>query len=144
MNVPHHFPPFQVDFQECFWGSPGVDLNHFLYSSCSRDVHENHVDDLIKFYYEQLKAALSELKFPKIPTYEDIVYEFDSKADQGLIALCSIVPVMMIDNPEHAKPENFIADGEEAALVRREVYGNPAFVDFLRFFLPKIAGRKVF
>lgn len=106
-------------------------------------MHENHVDDLIKFYYEQLKAALTELKFPKIPTFEDIQYEFESKRDQGLIALCSIVPVMMIENPEHANPENFIAEGEEAAVIRRQVYANPDFVDLLKFFLPKLTGKNV-
>jgi Ecdysteroid kinase-like family len=119
-------------------------LNHFLYTSCNRDVHENHIDDLIKFYSEELAAALSKLNYPKIPTYEVIRGEFARKADQGLIALCSIVPVMMIDNPDHANPENFIADGDGAAAIRRDVYGNPAFVEVLRFLLPKLAEKKVF
>lgn len=45
---------------------------------------------------------------------------------------------MMIDNPEHANPENFIADGEGAAAIRREVYGNPKFVTVLKRLLPKV------
>lgn len=44
----------------------------------------------------------------------------------------------MIENSENANPENFIADGEGAAEIRREVYGNPKFVEILKYFLPKI------
>lgn len=70
-----------------------------------------------------------------------IFEEFNRKADQGLIALCSIVPVMMIENTEHASPDNFIADGEGAAEIRREVYGNPKFVEVLKKLLPQITNR---
>lgn len=77
----------------------------------------------------------------KIPTLDDIKEEFKRKSDQGLIVLCSIVPVMMIENPEHANPENFITDGEEAAVIRREVYGNPKFVEILKTLLPKFADK---
>lgn len=137
-----------VDYQECFWGSPGIDLNHFLYTSCDLNVLENHVDDLIRFYYHHLRGALENLLMKddtcslKIPTLEDIQEEFQRKRDQGLIVLCSVVPVMMIENPEHANPENFITDGEEAAKIRREVYGNPEFVEILKVLLPKFADKR--
>lgn len=132
----------QVDYQECFWGSPGVDLNHFLYTSCDFDVHENHIDELIKYYHEHLADALKEIGFSKIPSLVDIQEEFIRKADQGLTVLCSIVPVMMIEDANNANPENFIADGEGAAAIRREVYENPKFIDALKFFLPKFADKK--
>lgn len=45
---------------------------------------------------------------------------------------------MMIENSEQANPENFIADGDGAAEIRREVYGNPKFVEILKYFLPRI------
>lgn len=43
---------------------------------------------------------------------------------------------MMLENPEHASGDNFIADGEGAAEIRREVYGNPKFVHLLKNLLP--------
>lgn len=88
-------------------------------------------------------GTLKQLKYDKIPSIDDITYEVKSKAKQGLIALCSIVPVMMIENPDHANPENFLADSEEAQIVRREVYGNPKFVAILKEMLPKIIARGV-
>ena len=130
-----------MDYQETFFGGPGIDLNHFLYTSCDLNVHTNHVDDLIGHYYKNLVAALKHLSYPKIPSLELIQEDFQRKSDQGLIALCSIVPVMMIENPEHANPENFIADGEGAAIIRRQVYGNPKFIDVLKNLLPKFTNR---
>lgn len=113
-----------------------------MYTSCNEDVHAN-VDELIKFYHENLVDALNEIGFSKIPSFEDIQEEVLRKADHGLAVLSSIVPVMMIENSENANPENFIADGDGAAAIRREVYGNPKFVDVLKYLLPKIADKKV-
>jgi len=132
-----------VDYQECFWGSPGIDLNHFLYTSCDLDIHENHVEELLRFYHQHLKESLMHLSYARIPSFDDIQEEFKRKSDQSLIVLCSIVPVMMIENPEHANPENFITDSEGAAAIRREVYGNPKFVDVLKSLLPKIFNNTV-
>lgn len=115
-----------------------------MYTSCDFDVHSNHVDELIEFYYEHLTNVLQQLNYENIPTLADIQREFEHKADQALVVLCSIVPVMMIENAEHANPENFIADGEGAAAIRREVYGNRKFVDVLKFLLPKIADKQIF
>lgn len=91
---------------------------------------------MIVFYHEHLVKTLLQLNSKKIPSLDDIRYEVKSKAHQGLIALCSIVAVMMIENPEHANPENFIADGEEAQEIRRIVYGNPKYAELLKIMLP--------
>lgn len=107
-------------------------------------MHENHIDELIKYYHDHLSDALKEIGFSKIPSLEVIQEEFLRKADQGLTVLCSIVPVMMIEDAKNANPENFIADGEGAAAIRREVYGNPKFVDALKYFLPKFVDKKDF
>ncbi|KAL7032151.1 hypothetical protein ACKWTF_007236 [Chironomus riparius] len=132
-----------VDYQESYFGSPGIDFNHFFYTSCNYEVHNNHIDELIVFYYNNLVATLKLLNYEKIPSIDDIKYEIKNKSKQGLIALLSVVPVQMIENPEHANPEYFLADTEEAQVVRREVYGNPHFVETLKFFLPKLSTRGV-
>ncbi|KAG5685050.1 hypothetical protein PVAND_014252 [Polypedilum vanderplanki] len=130
-----------VDYQESFFGSPGIDFNHFLYTSCDFNVHSKHFDELIKFYYDTLISALKQLNYLKIPTYDDIKYEIRNKAKQGLICLLSVVPVQMIENPEHANPEYFLADTEEAQVIRQEVYGNPKYVDVLKVLLPSVLNR---
>lgn len=102
------------------------------------------MDELIKFYYENLVKSLEQLKFEKIPSLADIQHEFDAKVDQALIALCSIVPVMNIENSEHAQPENFLNDTEEAAIIRREIWTNPKFIAILRRTLPLLEKRNLF
>lgn len=131
----------QVDFQECYWGSPGIDLNHFLYSCCNNDVHENHLDEVIQFYHDNLATTLRDLDYPKIPTIKDIQAEFDRKSDQALIVAFSIIPVLMLENTDHANPEYYLADSEEAEAVRAEVFGNPKFLELLKFLLPRIMER---
>ena len=73
-----------VDFQESFFGSPGIDLNHLIYSSADFNVHENHLDDLLKLYANVLAATLKNLNYKKeIPSLKDVQAEFKSKADNG-------------------------------------------------------------
>jgi hypothetical protein len=62
---------------------------------------------------------------------------------QGLVCLFSVVPVQMIENPEHANPENLVSDSEEAQEVRRVVYANPKYVELLKDMLPKILKKGV-
>lgn len=107
-------------------------------------MHANHFDDLTNCYYDNLSSTLRQLKHENVPSLDDIRYEINSKAKQGLIALLSVVPVQMIENPEHANPEYFLADTEEAQLIRREVYGNPKYVEVLKVLLPIISNRGIF
>jgi Ecdysteroid kinase-like family len=132
-----------VDYQESYWGSPGIDINHFLYTSCNYDVHDKHFDELISFYHEQLSLTLKKLNYSKIPSLNDVHYEVKNKAQQGLISLLSVVAIQMIENPEHANPENLVTDSDEAQAIRREVYGNPRYVELLKQMLPKIIDRGI-
>ena len=101
------------------------------------------MNDLIEFYHANLALTLKKLQCTNIPTLEEVQQEVREKSDQALIVLSSIVPVMMIENPEHADPANFIVDTEETRLIRREVYGNQNFVDVLQFMLPRIAALNI-
>lgn len=51
-----------VDFQLYDYGSPLRDLVFFLYSSVKLEVLEENVDELLKFYYDELTQALLRLK----------------------------------------------------------------------------------
>lgn len=62
---------------------------------------------------------------------------------QGLICLLSVVPVQMIENTEHANPEHFLAESEEAKKIRRIVYANPKYVNLLKEMIPKILKKGV-
>ena len=73
-----------VDFQESFFGSPGVDLNHLIYTSSDFEVHEKHLDELLESYTNTLATTLKKLNYKKeIPSLEDVKLEFKNKEDNG-------------------------------------------------------------
>lgn len=98
---------------------------------------------MIAFYHEKLVSTMKQLKYTKIPSLDDIHEEVRSKAHQGLVCLFSVAAVLLIENPEHANPENFLTDSGEAQVIRREVYGNPRYVELLKEMIPKIIARGV-
>lgn len=133
-----------MDFQECFYGSPGLDLNHFFYTSIDVQVLEEQTNELIRYYHEVLSMSLKQLLFKSIPTLADIQHEFDAKIDQALIVLCAIVPVMNIENSEHANVENFLTDTEDGAKIRRIIWSNPKVIEIFKMLFPLLEKRQVF
>jgi thiamine kinase-like enzyme len=47
-----------VDYQLSYWGSPGIDINYFLYGSVRDEVREKHFDELVGVYYGTLASTL--------------------------------------------------------------------------------------
>lgn len=86
---------------------------------------------------------MRQLKYKNIPSLDDIHYEVKNKMHQGLVCLFSVVPVQMIENPEHANPENFVSDSEEGQKIRRIVFANSNYVALLKEMLPKILKKGV-
>lgn len=72
-----------VDHQEGFFGSPGIDLNHFINTSCNLEVQVQHVDELISDYHQKLSETLRKLGAKTIPTKDEILKEVRSKVDHG-------------------------------------------------------------
>lgn len=72
-----------VDHQEGFYGSPGIDLNHFINTSCNLDVQTSHIDELLSLYHAILVETLTKLGAKHIPTKKDILKEVQSKVDHG-------------------------------------------------------------
>lgn len=55
----------------------------------------------------------------------------------------SVVPVQMIENPDHANPEYLVDESEKGQEIRRIVYSNPKYVKLLKEMLPKIIKKGV-
>lgn len=76
----------QIDYQEGFFGSPGIDLNWFIFTSCNQQVVANDVQTLYQFYYTTLVDTLKKLKYPKdIPSFDDIKREIHRNGYHGNI-----------------------------------------------------------
>lgn len=75
---------FQVDFQEGFYGSPGIDLNWFFLTSCNQDILTNQLEELIEIYHRTLFLTLEKLNYQKTkPTLIDIKNEIEKKSHHG-------------------------------------------------------------
>ncbi|XP_063709154.1 uncharacterized protein LOC134837698 [Culicoides brevitarsis] len=127
-----------IDHQEGFYGSPGIDLNHFINTSCNLEVQKNHVKELIEHYHEALSAILTKLGAKFIPSVEDIFKAMRSKVDHGIIVTACILPLMLIEDTDLADPNNFFIDTEETREARFKIYTNPKYVEIVREILPKL------
>ena len=47
-----------VDFQCCQWGTPAIDLVHFLYISAQKEILFEHEEDMYTFYYKEMQKLL--------------------------------------------------------------------------------------
>lgn len=76
----------KVDYQEGFYGSPGIDLNWFIFTSCNQLVVANDIPTLYQYYYTTLEDTLRKLKYPKdIPSFVDIQKEIHKKGYHGIL-----------------------------------------------------------
>ncbi|KAL7041206.1 hypothetical protein ACKWTF_000678 [Chironomus riparius] len=62
-----------IDYQISFWGSPNADLIYLLFTSVMDDVKVKHFDEIIEFYYRELRMSLEMVKYGGyIPTVEEL------------------------------------------------------------------------
>lgn len=76
-----------VDFQEGFFGSPGIDLNHFIFTSCQTQIVMDKIPDLVQLYQKILSETMQRLGLNPIPTVEEIQEEMKNKNDHGKVSL---------------------------------------------------------
>ncbi|XP_055856494.1 uncharacterized protein LOC129919585 [Episyrphus balteatus] len=125
-----------VDYQEGYFGSPGIDLNWFIFSSWPTDIFTNQRDQLIEVYQNVLKNVLQKLEYDqRIPTTEDVKREIVNKGYHGLSTATCLLPILINENQELADAMNFILDTDEAKENRRKVFDNPAYGNRLAVFL---------
>ncbi|XP_053671387.1 uncharacterized protein LOC128721639 [Anopheles nili] len=129
-----------VDYQESFYGSPGFDLTHLLYSSANNAIQQAGFDELVQLYTGELLDALRQFKYDgPLPDLERVRAEMAAKRDHALIVTTCIVPPLILENSELATPENMLGDDEGAVRARQEIFSNPRFIEILLVLLPKLA-----
>ncbi|KAG4065559.1 hypothetical protein HA402_013329 [Bradysia odoriphaga] len=127
-----------IDYQEGFFGSPGIDLNWFTYTSCNQDVLTNDVQTLYQYYYTVLAETLKKLKYPKdIPSLADIQNEIQKKGNHGLTTLICYTPIFFNERKELQDAVNFISDSEECEQIRTIIVDNPDYAQILVDNFPK-------
>ncbi|EDW94635.1 uncharacterized protein LOC6534241 [Drosophila yakuba] len=56
-----------VDFQNCFWGSPAIDLYFLFYTSLKPELLQNNQDELLNHYFDNLLETLRHCGFKDTP-----------------------------------------------------------------------------
>lgn len=134
-----------VDFQMSIWGSPGIDLNYFFYTSLPVKLLKERREHLIRVYHEELQNCLRQLKYEKIPSYQQIREEVHKRELFGFFANHAIYPIISIDKDiaDDSTFENF-ADREFAKRKFKQILQQQKLKDMYAYTLQHFNEMKVF
>ncbi|XP_053661021.1 uncharacterized protein LOC128710006 [Anopheles marshallii] len=121
-----------LDYQLAFFGSPGVDLNFFLYGSLQPEVRVAHLPDLIQLYHTTLQSTLEQLYYTgTIPTLPDIHVEIIRKGFHRVNAVFQQMPIAMMERSGETDLDLLLGEGERSEACRRDLFDNPRYVSVL-------------
>lgn len=129
---------FKVDFQLCFWGSCGFDINWIFNSSLELEVLRNKRQELIQIYYKSLKKNLEALKYPseEIPTFEDVLYEIKRCEFIGFyIALCEFPIFTLAKSESQGLDISMFNQPDKMQELRKLLYNTPRVKETLKYSL---------
>jgi len=92
-----------IDFQMMARSHPARDICYFLYVNTDRAFREQHLDEVLREYFESFSHHLKESK--KEISYEDFRREFDQRREYGLIFGMIVAPNVL--SPNQRKLESF-------------------------------------
>lgn len=122
-----------VDFQMPFFGSPGIDLNFFLYGSLSESARTSFLKKLVRIYHDTLTETLVKLEYSKkLPTLHDIHMAMLKKGFNCVLAAIAEVPLLVYDDQENLHMDKVLEDSESAQEFRFNLFDNPQYRPFIQ------------
>ncbi|XP_017072241.1 uncharacterized protein LOC108108649 [Drosophila eugracilis] len=115
-----------VDFQNCYWGSPTVDLYFFFYTSVKLEILLKHQDDLLKHYLQNLQETLKHCGFKgPLPTFDLLKDEMQRCLFYGYYAVTCELPICCAA-PEVSADFGLSTFTDSVAMLkkRRQLYDN--------------------
>uniref|UniRef100_A0A182R5T9 CHK domain-containing protein n=1 Tax=Anopheles funestus TaxID=62324 RepID=A0A182R5T9_ANOFN len=136
-----------LDFQLSVWGTPAIDLIYAMYNSVSINTREQHRDELINFYYEELIECLKKFGYlRKFPTLLEINLEMLKCGHLEFLLAATFVPFMCVDISEviemPKEGEGFemdFADLDKMMDSFKQCFLTPVYVEYITKNLPKFA-----
>ncbi|XP_030555762.1 uncharacterized protein LOC115759073 [Drosophila novamexicana] len=135
-----------IDFQLSIWGSPGIDLNYFFYTSLSLDVLKHKRPQLLKVYHNRLSETLLNLDLGvPVPSYEQLLAEVHRREGYGFFANYGILPTVSQDKAETSDNslENF-TDADFTKQKTEQMFASTRLAETLRYTLPHFERAGVF
>jgi Ecdysteroid kinase-like family len=129
-----------VDYQMCFYTSPGIDLNYFLNTSPTQEVRMTRRPDLIATYYEALHDHLTALSYQAIPTFDQIEAEVQRKEFYGFIASFAVLPIVLMEKQSDKGSGMDAFLNEESSNSMRDIcYGSKKYQEAMKYNLKRFA-----
>lgn len=101
-----------VDFQQCSYTTPAMDILYFLETSPSPEVIENQRDLLLNEYHSTLTVTMKQLNCKtQPPTRDELEDILKQKAVLGMIASFTILPLVLCSKSNVQDFNDFMADG---------------------------------
>ncbi|KAF5307171.1 hypothetical protein FQR65_LT00687 [Abscondita terminalis] len=126
-----------VDYQVVVFASPAIDLHYFWATSPKIEVRREHLDTVLDRYYSKLLFTLSKLNYSleRIPTKNQFVKDWNSKAFYGFIAAVAILPLVKASSRDDASFDDFMAS-EGVDSFRHHAFNNERYRKHMEYLLP--------
>ncbi|XP_016956103.1 uncharacterized protein LOC108028677 [Drosophila biarmipes] len=83
-----------VDFQNCYWGSPAIDLYFFFYTSIKHEILVNNLENFLKHYFRCLQETLKHCGFKgPLPTFDQLKDEMQRCLLYGYYTVTCELPI---------------------------------------------------
>lgn len=125
-----------VDFQLSYYGSPGIDINFFLYGSLSEEARTVFSKKLIRIYHQHLAQTLEKLGYGKrIPSLHDIHVQILKAGLNSLLAATAEVPLLIIQQSDNLEMDIVLGESRKSKDFRYTLFNNPRYKNFIQLLL---------
>lgn len=121
-----------VDYQLSYFGSPGIDLNFFLYGSLNEFTRSSFMKKLIRTYHETLSTMLVKLNYKSIPTLHDIHVELLKTGFNSVLAAIAEYPLLIMEQSDDLNMETVLGTTPECDAFRYKLFNNPVYKSFIQ------------
>jgi hypothetical protein len=129
-----------IDFQQCVFTSPSVDLLTLIITSASTETKLANFDYYVKFYHENLVETLDLLGYSeKMPTLKDLYMDLIDRSFLGVWNGFAMLPACLAENvQEESSSENLVGSNEDGVNYKKKLYNNERYrkhmTELLTFF----------
>ncbi|XP_017011175.2 uncharacterized protein [Drosophila takahashii] len=136
-----------IDFQLCFYGSLGFDINYFLNTSLELEVLRDRRQELIEIYYQVLVDTLKQLPWSKpLPSHEEVLEEIRKREAYGFFVAFGFFPLMSMIGVD--SEDNSLKNFHDETFARQKVQlmfeGNTRTLESLKCTLKRLDELQLF
>uniref|UniRef100_A0A240PKZ1 CHK kinase-like domain-containing protein n=1 Tax=Anopheles epiroticus TaxID=199890 RepID=A0A240PKZ1_9DIPT len=131
-----------IDYQFPAWGSPVLDLIHFLFSSVRAELKLSKQAYFLRFYQERLVQNLVLLGYGKpLPTLQQLHLDFNDRLTAAIKTVVIDLPYVLADPTEDASQEAAIVQTEAGRRFQQLLFDSELFKAQMKVLLPYFRSR---